>query len=45
MRSYIPWKGKRFVSSPKCPEGHCDPHNFLCEGYRWLFLLGKSAWE
>jgi len=45
MRSYIPQTGRRFVSSPKCPDWHCGPPIFLLKGYRGLFLLGKATRE
>jgi hypothetical protein len=43
--SYVPRTGKRYVSSPKCPDWHFGPFSFLFQGYKGTFLLGKGTKE
>jgi hypothetical protein len=42
-RGSIPGKGKRFVSSPQCPDRLWGPPILLCYGYRGRFPGGKAA--
>ena len=46
-RSSIPGIDKRFLTSPKRPEGFCGPLSSLLKGYRGSFFEGKvdGAWS